>query len=235
MEDLAALYPQVSSVSVVPVGLTRHREGLTPLKPIDGVMAGELLDRVEAMGRRCLEKFGCRIFCAGDELYCKAGQPVPDWDHYEGFPQFENGVGMLRSLEDEFLEALEALEEKPESVPSFTVATGLAAAPLFTKLLQILRETCYAVEGEVVPIENRFFGSMVNVAGLLTGQDLLSQLRGRDLGSRVLLSASMLRHGGDMFLDDMTLEELSEALGVPVIPVGNDGGALLRAFLGETE
>ena len=231
MEDLASLYPNVSSVSVVPVGLTRHREGLTPIRPIDAAMAGAILDQVEAMGQRCLEKFGSRIFCAGDELYCKAGRPVPDWDHYEGFPQFENGVGMLRSLEDEFREALAELGDERPRVSPFTVATGQAAYPLFTKLLQIFRETCYAVEVEAVPIENRFFGSMVNVAGLLTGQDLLEQLRGRDLGTRVLISASMLRHGGDVFLDDMTLEELSQALGVPVIPVQNDGGALLRAFL----
>ena len=231
MEDLAALYPQVASVSVVPVGLTRHREGLPPLRPMDAAMAGTVLDQADRMGEACLKKYGSRIFCCGDELYCKAGRPVPDWDWYEGFPQFENGVGMLRSLEDEFREALEALETKPETLSPFTVATGAAAAPLLTKLLQIFRDSCYAVQGQVIPIENRFFGEMVNVAGLLTGQDLLAQLRGRDLGSRVLISASMLRHGGDIFLDDMSLEALSQALGKPVIPVRNDGAALLRAFL----
>ena len=231
MEDLASLYPAVTSVSIVPVGLTRYREGLAPLRPIDAAMAESILDQADRMGEACLQKYGTRIFCCGDELYCKAGRPVPDWDWYEGFPQFENGVGMLRSLEDEFLEALAELEAKPESVPAFTVATGMAAAPLLSKLLQIFRDSCYAVQGQVVPIENRFFGGMVNVAGLLTGQDLLAQLRDRDLGSRVLISASMLRHGGDMFLDDMTLEALSGALGTPVIPVLNDGAALLRAFL----
>ena len=218
-------------MSIVPVGLTRYREGLAPLRPIDAAMAETILDQADRMGEACLQKYGTRIFCCGDELYCKAGRPVPDWDWYEGFPQFENGVGMLRSLEDEFLEALAELEAKPESVPAFTVATGMAAAPLLSKLLQIFRDSCYAVQGQVVPIENRFFGGMVNVAGLLTGQDLLAQLRDRDLGSRVLISASMLRHGGDMFLDDMTLEALSGALGTPVIPVLNDGAALLRAFL----
>ncbi len=235
MEDLAFLYPAVTSVSIVPVGLTRHREGLTPLKPMDGEMAAEVIRQADRMGEACLEKYGSRIFCCGDELYCKAGLPLPDWDYYEGFPQFENGVGMLRSLEDEFREALADLEEKPEAVTPFTVATGMAARGLLEKLLQIFRQSCYDVKGQVVPIENRFFGRMVNVAGLLTGQDLLAQLRGRDLGSRVLLSASMLRHGGDMFLDDMTLEELSGALGVPVRPVKNDGAALLRAFLDQEE
>ena len=231
MEDLASLYPAVTSVSIVPVGLTRYRDGLAPLRPMDAAMAGVILDQADRMGDACLKQYGTRIFCCGDELYCKAGRPVPDWDWYEGFPQFENGVGMLRSLEDEFRDALAELEEKPETVSPFTVATGMAAAPLLSKLLQIFRDSCYAVKGQVVPIENRFFGEMVNVAGLLTGQDLLAQLRGRDLGSRVLISASMLRHGGDMFLDDMTLEALSGALGTPVIPVLNDGAALLRAFL----
>ena len=235
MEDLASLYPAVTSVSVVPVGLTRYREGLTSLRPFDAAMAGTVLDQVDRMGDTCLDRYGTRIFCCGDELYCKAGRPVPDWDWYEGFPQFENGVGMLRSLEDEFRDALEELETRPEAVSPFTVATGAAAAPLLTKLLQIFRDSCYAVEGQVIPIENRFFGEMVNVAGLLTGQDLLAQLRDRDLGSRVLISASMLRHGGDMFLDDMTLENLSDTLGVPVIPVRNDGAALLRAFLDTEE
>ena len=235
MADLASLWPSVTSVSVVPVGLTRHREGLTPLTPVDRARAEEIIAQVDRAGARCLEQYGSRIFCAGDELYRKAEREVPDWDYYEGFPQFENGVGMLRSLEDEFLMALEELEEKPRTVSPFTVATGYAARPLLAKLLQIFRDSCYAVQGQVIPVENRFFGSMVNVAGLLTGGDLREQLRGRDLGSRVLISASMLRHGGDVFLDDVSLEELSGDLGVPVIPVKNDGGDLLRAFLGAGE
>lgn len=230
MEDLAALWPQVSSVSVVPVGITKYREGLTPLTPVDGTIAGEIIDRVDAFGETCLRKHGSRIFACGDELYRKAGREVPDWDYYEGFPQFENGVGMLRSLEDEFTEALAERPAAPEVLP-FAVATGGAALPLFEKLLQILRESWYAVDGKVYGLRNDFFGESVNVAGLLTGGDLIAQLRGRDLGQRLLISVSMLRHGGDVFLDDVSLAEVSRALGVPVIPVPNDGGAVLRAFL----
>ncbi len=230
MEDLAALYPQVSSVSVVPVGLTRHREGLCPLTPVDAAAAGEIIDRVDAFGDVCLRKLGQRIFACGDELYRKAGREVPPWDYYEGFPQFENGVGMLRSLEDEFLEALAEAPPAPAPAP-FAVATGGAAAPLFEKLLSLFRNSCYAGEGRLYCIRNDFFGESVNVAGLLTGGDLIAQLRGKDLGERLLISVSMLRHGGDVFLDDLSPEDVSRALGVPVVPVENDGGAVLRAFL----
>ena len=230
MEDLALLHPQVSSVSVVPVGLTRHREGLAALTPVDAAIAGEIIDRVDAFGEICLERCGSRIFACGDELYRKAGRPVPDWDYYEGFPQFENGVGMLRSLEDEFTEALAAQPEAPDPVP-FAVATGGAAYPLFQKLLQLLADSCYSVEGRLYGVRNDFFGESVNVAGLLTGQDLIAQLRGKELGEKLLISVSMLRYGGDVFLDDTPLSAVSEALGVPVIPVPNDGEAVLRAFL----
>jgi Fe-S oxidoreductase, related to NifB/MoaA family len=230
MEDLAALYPRVSSVSVVPVGLTKHREGLPALTPVDGRIAGEIIDRVDAFGEDCLRRLGSRIFACGDELYRKAGREVPPWDYYEGFPQFENGVGMLRSLEDEFRDALEEKPEAPRPAP-FAVATGGAALPLFEKLLQLLRDSCYAVDGRIYGIRNDFFGESVNVAGLITGRDLMAQLRGRPLGERLLVSVSMLRYGGDVFLDDVSLDQVQEALGVPVIPVANDGGAVLRAFL----
>ena len=230
MEDLALLHPQVSSVSVVPVGLTRHRDGLPALTPVDAAIAGEIIDRVDAFGAKCLETLGSRIFACGDELYRKAGREVPDWDYYEGFPQFENGVGMLRSLEDEFRDALAERPEAPALTP-FSVATGGAAYPLFQKLLQLLSDSCYSVEGRLYGIRNDFFGESVNVAGLLTGQDLIAQLRGRELGERLLISVSMLRYGGDVFLDDTPLSAVSEALGVPVIPVPNDGEAVLRAFL----
>ena len=191
MEDLAALYPQVSSVSVVPVGLTRHREGLAALTPVDAAIAGEIIDRVDAFGEKCLADCGSRIFACGDELYRKAGREVPDWDYYEGFPQFENGVGMLRSLEDEFRDALADRPEASDPVP-FAVATGGAAYPLFQKLLQLLADSCYSVKGRLYGIRNDFFGESVNVAGLLTGQDLIAQLKGKELGKKLLISVSML-------------------------------------------
>ena len=185
---------------------------------------------MEAFSAKCLERHGSRIFACGDELYRKAGREVPDWDYYEGFPQFENRVGMLRSLEDEFRDALADRPEAPDPVP-FAVATGGAAYPLFQKLLQLLADSCYSVKGRLYGIRNDFFGESVNVAGLLTGQDLIAQLKGKELGKKLLISVSMLRYGGDVFLDDTPLSAVSEALGVPVIPVPNDGEAVLRAFL----
>ena len=218
---------------MVPVGITKHRQGLPALTPVDAAIAGEIIDRVDAYGEACLKRCGSRIFACGDELYRKAGREVPDWDYYEGFPQFENGVGMLRSLEDEFTQALAEKPEAPEAVP-FAVATGGAAYPLFQKLLQLLADSCYSVEGRLYGIRNDFFGESVNVAGLLTGQDLIAQLKGKALGRRLLISVSMLRYGGDVFLDDTPLSAVSEALGVPVRAVPNDGEAVLRAFLNLT-
>ena len=233
MEDLAALHPAVQSVSIVPVGLTRFRDGLPALTAVDAELAGEVIRQVTAFGDGCKRRLGTRLFYCGDEFYVRAGLPVPAWEDYEGFPQFENGVGMLRSLEDEFTDALR--NRGTISVPPtrFSVATGKAAAGLLQKLLQMSEELCYNIHGQVYAIENRFFGSSVNVAGLLTGQDLIAQLRGKALGSRLLITANMLRHGGDMFLDNLTPEEVSRELGVPVIPVPNDGEALLGAFLDE--
>jgi putative radical SAM enzyme (TIGR03279 family) len=232
MQDLSGLYPQVSSVSVVPVGLTRYREGLTELEPVTAEKAAEIIRAVYSFGEDCLRTLGSRLFYCGDELYLKAGIELPDWEYYEGFPQFENGVGMLRSLEDEFIAALEDIDCPSQSeVNSFSVATGLAAAPLLSKLLQIAADRCYNISGRVYSIENRFFGSSVDVAGLITGQDLIDQLKGKPLGSRLLISANMLRHGGDMFLDSVTLTEASKELGIPIIPVVNDGAELLKAFM----
>jgi putative radical SAM enzyme (TIGR03279 family) len=241
MSELSSLFPAVSSVSVVPVGLTRHRRelGLYPLEPVDKLRALEIINAVDSFGKACLAKLGSRLFYCGDELYLKAGLEIPADAYYEGYPQYENGVGMLRSLEDEFIAALDdkvLFSDASAGKNSFSVATGHAAQALLTKLLQIANKKCYDIRGYnlqgcVYGIENRFFGNMVDVAGLITGQDLIAQLQGKRLGSRLLISSNMLRHGGDMFLDDITLEEASKALGVPIIPVPNDGAELLRAFL----
>jgi NifB/MoaA-like Fe-S oxidoreductase len=189
MSDLSSLYPAVSSVSVVPVGLTRHREelGLYPLEPVDKLKALEIATAVDSFGKACLDKLGSRLFYCGDELYLRAGLEIPSDDYYEGYPQYENGVGMLRSLEDEFIAALDdkvLFSDASAGKNSFSVATGHAAQALLTKLLQIANKKCYDIRGYnlqgcVYGIENRFFGNMVDVAGLITGQDLIAQLQER--------------------------------------------------------
>ncbi len=230
MRELEALWPAVHSVSVVPVGLTRYREHLYPLTPFTPAHAGETLDLVEAYAAECLTRRGSRIFFCGDELYLKAGRPLPEDAYYEEYTQLENGVGTLRLLETEFKSALK-LADAPDGA-EFAIATGVSAAPWLEKLLQDARAAFPALKGRVYAIENDFFGRSINVTGLVTGGDLIRQLRGRELGERLLISQNMLRRAEMDFLDDVTLEQASDALGVPVYPVEADGFALCDAMFG---
>lgn len=232
MRELAELYPGVYSVSIVPVGLTMHREKLEKLTPFDRAGACETIDRVESFAAECLEKYGSRIFWCSDELYLKAGREVPADEYYEEYSQLENGVGLMRLLETEFLEALEDVPADAGSGSAFCIATGVSAAPLLEKLLQTGHKKCANIKGQVYAVVNDFFGHTIDVAGLVTGGDLIAQLKGRDLGERVLIPHNMLRHGEGVFLDDVTLEEASAALGVPVVPIGSGGAELLDAMLG---
>lgn len=231
MEDLSAMYPQVRSVSVVPVGLTRFREGLYELAPFTPEHAAETIDMVTAFGDECRKKYGSRIFFCGDELYLKAGREIPEDAFYEEYVQLENGVGMLRLLETEFMSALR-LSGAPDEPQTFSVAAGVAAAPLLEKLVKAVEEKYDNVKGRVFAIENNFFGKSVTVSGLVTGGDLIAQLKGRPLGDRLLITQNMIRREERDFLDDVTLAEASERLGVPVVPVEQDGFELLDAMLG---
>ena len=187
------------------------------------------VEQIEAVQRWSLGEHGSRLVYASDELYLLAGLPLPEEDAYEGYPQYENGVGMLRYLMTEFYDALEDAEFSGE--PRFlTIATGTAAAPFLKQMMDDLHAKFPAVCCQVIPILNDFYGHTVTVAGLLTGQDLLAQLRGKDLGCAVLLSETCLRHD-DVFLDDMSREELETALGVPVIKTAVDGYVLLETVL----
>ena len=230
MEELAAMYPGVHSVSIVPVGLTRYREGLEKLTPFTPEHAAETIDQVTAFGDRCRERYGSRIFFCADELYLKAGRPLPPDEFYEEYTQLENGVGMLRLMETEFLSALK-LADEPDGVP-FAIATGVSAAPFFARLVAMAREKFPNLDGRVYPIVNDFFGHSINVSGLITGQDLIGQLKDKDLGQRLFISQNMLRRQEMDFLDDVTLEEACRALGVPIYPIEEDGFALLDAISG---
>ena len=232
MSDLAGLYPGVNSVSIVPVGLTKHREGLAELRPFDRESAAETIDRVEAYAEECLQRLGSRVFWCSDELYLKAGREVPADEYYEEYSQLENGVGLMRLLETEFMAALRLAEPDEGEGGHFAIATGVSAAPLLEKLLQTAHKKCAKIDGRVYAVVNDFFGHTIDVAGLVTGGDLIAQLRGKDLGERLLIPHTMLRHGEGVFLDDVTLEQASEALGVSVTPIGGSGGELLDAMLG---
>jgi len=237
MQDLAALAPGLSSVSVVPAGLTDHREGLCPLTLFSPEECRQVIGQVNAFGDKCLNKFGKRIFYVADEMYIRGGLEIPDVDYYEDFEQIENGVGMIAMFGDEFRAALEEIAEmSPEDRAAvkrkISVATGHAAYPLISSCLDLLTKLCYNLEYNVYPIDNNFFGRNITVAGLLTGRDIAEQLSGRELGEELFLPGNMLRADGDLFLDGMSPEELSEALGVKVTCVSCDGGELLRAVTG---
>lgn len=225
LHDLKALYPAVNTISVVPFGMTRHRENLYPLEPTDKAAAEAILDIVEPFAEACLRELGTRLVWCGDELYLKAERPLPDTEYYEDFTQFENGIGMLPLFMEEFRLALPDYEGR--TARPFTIATGAAAAPSMAVLLDEAAAKCDNLNGKVIEIRNDFFGHRVSVAGLITGQDLIAQLKGHELGERVLISANMLRDGGDVFLDDYTPEQVSEAIGVPIVPVEIDGAELL--------
>ena len=221
---------QFSSCSLVPVGITKYRQGLARLRPVDREDARDIIAIAEEFGQENLRRFGTRRFFCADELYLRAGLPLPQEDYYEGYRQLENGVGMLRSLEQDFLSAM-GLEE-PDAAPSpFTIATGTAAAPFLRERLARAKASFPQLEGQVVAVENDFLGHTIDVAGLLTGQDLSAQLQRVPSLGRVLLPLHMLRHGETVFLDDYTVARLADELGCPVQIVGIDGGDLLDAML----
>ena len=227
LRDLTEM--QFSSCSLVPVGITKYRQGLAKLRPVDAATAAEIIDIADEYGRENLERFGTRRFFCADELYLRAGRPLPRAEYYEGYRQLENGVGLMRSLEDDFLAGL-ATVDVPVRFSPFTIATGTAAAPFLGGLVQRAQADYPGLRGQVIAVENDFFGHTIDVAGLLTGQDISAQLRGRDLGDRVLIPIHVMRHGETVFLDDYTVERLSRELGVPVQVVDEDGFALVDAM-----
>ena len=227
LRDLTEM--QFSSCSLVPVGITKYRQGLAKLRSVDAATAAEIIDIADEYGRENLERFGTRRFFCADELYLRAGRPLPRAEYYEGYRQLENGVGLMRSLEDDFLAGL-ATVDVPVRFSPFTIATGTAAAPFLGGLVQRAQADYPGLRGQVIAVENDFFGHTIDVAGLLTGQDISAQLRGRDLGDRVLIPIHMMRHGETVFLDDYTVERLSRELGVPVQVVDEDGFALVDAM-----
>lgn len=231
LQKLYELGENLLSVACVPVGLTRYREGLYPLEPYDKDSAGAVLDILERYGETFLRERGSRTVYPSDEFYLLAERPIPPLEFYEDFPQIENGVGMLRNLQDEFDWAL--VEARPPEKPrKVTIPTGECGCSFINELLDGLRQKCHNLTVDLVPVHNDFFGGTVNVTGLLTGQDLVKNLKGRELGDEVLIVSNMLRADEDIFLDDMTLSELSEALGVPARRISGAGDAMLAAILG---
>lgn len=225
LEDLGRFVPHLKSISVVPVGLTAYRQKLTELRPFTAEECRGVLDQIRRWQEHFLALCGSRMVYPADEFYVQCGEEPPSSEAYEDFPQIENGVGMIASFREEFLSAL-AEQEQPLSFKHCTIATGACAAPMMESLLTPLTD---AVNVAVIP--SRFFGGKVTVTGLLSGRDLITELSGKELGEAVYISSCMLRSEGDLFLDDLSPKDVSDALGVPVIPLLNDGGVLLTHLL----
>lgn len=237
MRDLCRLYPALSSISVVPAGLTKFREGLYELTAYSPEECREVIAQVEAFGNECLQKYGTRLIFPADELYIKGGLPLPADEFYEDYAQIENGVGMIRSLATEFDFELEYLEDRLEECTNnlprtVSIATGAAAFEHISKLATLIEQRVPGLRIHVHKIINRFFGESITVAGLLTGKDIAEQLADVELFDELLLPAATLRAEGDLFLCGMTPDELSAKLGVKLTFVGNEGSALLDAILG---
>ena len=233
MRDLAGFYPALESVSVVPAGLTAYREGLYPLEPLSPEETELVIEQVTAFGDLCEEKHGARIFYCADEMYVRSGVSLPPYEFWGDFTQIENGVGMLSSFEYEFEAALRCLTDEEKAISrTVSVATGEAAYAFICSLVEKLEKTCPNIDCRVHLVKNTFFGGYVTVAGLLTGQDLMEQLKDAPLGDELLLSRSTLRAEGDVFLCNSTPDDVADALSVPLTFVENDGGAFLDAILG---
>lgn len=232
ISDLAQFLPYMKSLSVVPVGLTKFREGLAPLEKFSEEESMQVLIRIHRWQDKLLAEHGTRFVFASDEWYIMANHPIPPASYYEGYGQLENGVGMVRSL----------IEEVEENLPSFvadervrmvSIATGVLAAPFISELAQKICAKFTHIQVQVYTIQNNFFGTTITVAGLLTAQDIIEQLKNQNLGQTLLIPDVMLRDGETVFLDDLTVDDVENALQTQVHIVKSDGESFIRAIIGE--
>ena len=234
IRELTRYLPLLKSVSVVPVGLTKYRDGLYPLEPFTKKDAEEVLGIIHRWQEKLYREHGTHFIHAGDEWYLLADEAVPEKERYDGYLQLENGVGMLRLLFEEFQDAYEALPGDAEK-REVSIATGKLAYPYISELAGRLMEKYPETKIHVYAIRNDFFGERITVSGLVTGQDLLAQLEGRELGNALLIPCNMLKADEDVFLDDITVEQLSDALQVPAVIVKSSGQDLISAILEEKQ
>ncbi len=230
--DLGVLYPYVNSISVVPVGLTRYRDGLYPLKSFTKESSAEAVKFTEDIQNKFLEQYGTRLVYLSDEFYIAADMPIPDSECYEGFPQLENGVGLIASMREEFNSAIKLLKSKPRSI-HVSIATGEISYAFISGLAEKIEHKCEGIEIDVYAIKNNFFGGGVSVSGLVCGCDIIEQLEGKITTNKLLIPHSMLRDDDNIFLDDTTVRDVEKALNVQIVPVLNDGYEFIEKILEE--
>lgn len=230
--DLKNLYPAVRSVSVVPVGLTKYREGLFELEGFDKEGALNVIAQVSAYQEEFLRDIGTALVYLADEFYIQSDSPLPPYEHYEDFPQIENGVGLMAVLSKEIETELDFADEFKDAKPAKkSIATSVIAYDYIKDFTEKIRAVNPSLECDVYKIENEFFGSRITVTGLLCGRDIINQLKGKDLGEYLLLSESMFKDDCDIFLDDTLLEDVEKALGVKVVKTANCGMDFVAALM----
>lgn len=225
----------VNLIGVVPVGITKYREGLAKLTPFTVEKARETVDILEEFGEMCLKTRGKRIAYAADELYIKAGYEIPDASFYGDFEAIENGIGLIAQLREDFRDELEWRDADDSIKRTVSIACGTSAAPYLRELMDEAEKKFSGVKVNVYPIVNDFFGEQINVSGLIVGQDLHNQLKNKPLGDALLISSAMLRFENDLFLDDVHIDDLSRKLHIKIYPIHNDGVMLLNAVLGTSD
>lgn len=230
IHDLSAFLPELQSVSVVPVGLTKYREGLERLEKFTREDCLKVLETIHRWQAIFLTHYQTRLIYAGDEWYINAGLPIPDGEDYEGYPQLENGVGMLRSFRDEFDEALSRLQGDNRS-RKLSMLTGLLAAPYMEEMLKDLNDKFPNIQVALYRIRNDFFGENITVAGLITGGDIIAQLKGLPLGEELLLPDVLLRNGETVLLDDVTVDQIEKTLQTKVSIVQSDGNSFIQSLI----
>ncbi len=230
IHDLAAFLPEMESVSVVPVGLTKYRDGLEQLEVFTKEDSIKVLEQIHRWQNILLEHYGTRFIYASDEWYIKAELPIPEEDSYEGYPQIENGVGMVRSLKREFEDAYEELEGDNRT-RTLSIATGVLAAPIIDKLAKQVTDKFPNIIINTYTIINDFFGNQITVAGLLTGGDIIAQLKDKQLGDALLLPEALLRSGEEILLDDVTVQEMESALQTNIRIVQSDGKSFIDSII----
>lgn len=221
----------VNMTAIVPVGLTRYRENLYPLVPYNKETAGQTIDIIEKMGDECVKKHGRRIFFPGDEFYLLAEREIPSPEFYEDFSALEDGIGMIAYLTDDVGWKLEELDADESLCHKVTIACGEGVFPYMKRIMSMINEKFPNITINTRAIKNNFFGGGVNVSGLVTGGDLIDQLRDDDLGDRLIITSSMLRFENDLFLDDVSTDDVERELGITLVPVNNNGNDLVEAVI----
>ncbi|WP_066502820.1 DUF512 domain-containing protein [Abyssisolibacter fermentans] len=231
INDLFDFYPNISSVAIVPVGLTKFREGLFDLGTFDKESSREFLDYIEKKQKEFLKEVGSRFVFASDEFYILDGREIPEYDEYEGFPQIENGIGLMRRLKEEVTNELEKVELEYLIPKKYTIATGVLAYDFMKSLSKQVIDKISNLNIEVIEIKNKYFGESITVTGLITGTDLIEQLKDKNIGNGLLITKSMLRSGEDVFLDDITIKDVEDALNTKVYLSDNRGKNFVELFV----